>query len=105
MKKPLSLTLLLSSSLFAALPTVSFAQKASKPNVIYIYADDLGFGDLSSYGAKQIETPTWINSPKAAYDLPMLIVLRQLVPLPFCIDDRNIPGVRKEQAFCPEMPN
>ncbi|SUJ22271.1 Arylsulfatase [Sphingobacterium multivorum] len=57
MKKPLSLALLLSASLFVTLPTVSFAQKASKPNVIYIYADDLGFGDLSSYGAKQIETP------------------------------------------------
>lgn len=57
MKKSLSLTLLFSSSLFVALPFVSFAQKTGKPNVIYIYADDLGFGDLSSYGAKQIETP------------------------------------------------
>lgn len=28
-----------------------------KPNVIYIYADDLGYGDLSAYGATKIKTP------------------------------------------------
>lgn len=37
------------------------AQKAtapvSKPNVIVIYADDLGYGDLSCYGAMQVQTP------------------------------------------------
>jgi len=34
-----------------------FAQKNTKPNVIYIYADDLGYGDLSCYGATKIHTP------------------------------------------------
>ncbi len=28
-----------------------------KPNVIYILADDLGYGDLSCYGQKKIQTP------------------------------------------------
>jgi arylsulfatase A-like enzyme len=37
------------------LPLVVFSQK--KPNVIYIYADDLGYGDLSCYGATKIATP------------------------------------------------
>lgn len=28
-----------------------------KPNVIFIYADDLGYGDLECYGAKNVQTP------------------------------------------------
>jgi arylsulfatase len=28
-----------------------------KPNIIYILADDLGYGELGAYGQKQIETP------------------------------------------------
>jgi arylsulfatase A len=29
----------------------------NKPNVIYILADDLGYGDLSCYGQTKFQTP------------------------------------------------
>jgi arylsulfatase A-like enzyme len=41
------------SSLLCALPSVA----AEKPNVVVIMADDLGYGDLSAYGATAFQTP------------------------------------------------
>ena len=34
-----------------------FAARAQQPNVIVLLADDLGYGDLSAYGAQRVETP------------------------------------------------
>lgn len=33
------------------------AQRTQKPNIIFILADDLGYGDIEPYGQKKIETP------------------------------------------------
>ncbi len=37
--------------------TKSAISQAKKPNIIYILADDLGFGELGVYGQEKIETP------------------------------------------------
>jgi len=47
--------MLLATSLLLFQSVMLYAQK--HPNVILIYADDLGYGDLSCYGATQIKTP------------------------------------------------
>ena len=47
------------SAIFAPrLASVCTAQKpADKPNIVLIYADDIGYGDFSCYGATRVKTP------------------------------------------------
>lgn len=37
--------------------TASNDESPTKPNVVVIYLDDLGYGDLSAYGATELQTP------------------------------------------------
>ena len=47
--------------LVAAIPLISFSclaqSSAGRPNIIYIYADDMGYGELGCYGQQKIKTP------------------------------------------------
>lgn len=56
----LNLWMGLGGSLLVAAPVQAQKQKQKKeqqPNVIFIIADDLGYGDMSCYGAHRIQTP------------------------------------------------
>jgi arylsulfatase A-like enzyme len=56
MKKNLFSLLQIGTTLMAPAAAL-FAQQTERPNVIFILADDIGYGDLSCYGEKTIHTP------------------------------------------------
>ncbi len=45
------------STVFAAVPGISFSE-IRRPNVLFILADDLGYGDLSCFGRPDYSTPS-----------------------------------------------
>lgn len=50
-------TVLLSAFLLTAGVAINIADAAQKPNIVLIYADDIGFGDLQCYGGSRVQTP------------------------------------------------
>jgi arylsulfatase A len=53
--------ILLSTVLLATTLTVFAQTKDSKPNIVVILADDLGYGDIGTFGATDIRTPNIDN--------------------------------------------
>jgi len=41
----------------SAAPQVAQSQDASRPNIVLIITDDVGYGDIGSYGARDVRTP------------------------------------------------
>ncbi|MHC5543234.1 hypothetical protein ACYOEI_33855, partial [Singulisphaera rosea] len=44
-------------ALSVVLGTATLSAAADRPNVLLIYADDLGYNELSCYGGKHVPTP------------------------------------------------
>ena len=70
----------------ALLPVASM-QAETKPNVVVIYVDDMGIGDIGCYGGKFVPTP---NIDKIAQDGLLFIRTGQLT-FTLRIDNRQIP--------------
>jgi len=50
-------TLLLAMGLFTVASSASFVSANEQPNVLIVFVDDFGLGDVSCYGGKKIQTP------------------------------------------------
>jgi hypothetical protein len=72
--------MLLASAAALAVPGAAIATTARKPNIIILYADDLGYGDLSCYGSKTIKTPNIDKLPRTAPDSSTATPLRRPAP-------------------------
>ena len=79
-----------------AVPQPAQEQTEKQPNIILIVADDLGYGDLSCYGAHRIQTPGMDRIANEGVYAGILYC-GHIYPQPLFGDDREI---SLEQCGC-----
>src|SRR5215510_14552219 len=94
-----------SSLAFAGFGRTGFAQD-TKPNIVFIMADDLGYADVSSYGQRDYTTPNidrlaieglkftqgYANSPVCSATRVALITGRYQYRLPVGLEEPIVPS-------------
>ena len=66
-----------------------------KPNIVYIFADDLGYGDLGCYGQTKIETPNIDALAKKGMLFTQHYVMPVCAPSRYCL----MTGINSGKAF------
>ena len=74
------------ASLLLAAPLAAMAGVGDRPNVILLVADDLGYGDLSCYGATSVSTPHVDRLAASGVSLSGLILLATWLLLPRLVE-------------------
>jgi len=98
--------------------SIEAAEAAQKPNIIVILADDLGYGDLGCYGAKDVATPNLDRMAKEGAKLTSFYVspvcsptraslmtgcIAQRVGIGGVLFPRNNHGLNPDEKTLPEL--
>ncbi len=106
MKYALALLVLVLQPLGALL-----ASDSAKPNVVFIFADDWGWGDLSCHGHKWLKTPNLDRLAREGIDFHQFFVLNPvcspsrtavltgMYPARFCIHQHFAPGINVKRGM------
>ena len=109
---------LLAAQLLAPLAVLHAADTPAKPNIIFILADDLGYGDLACYGAKDVATPNMDRMAKEGVKLTSFYVapvcsptraafmtgsIAQRVGIGGVLFPRNNHGLNPDEITLPEL--
>src|SRR6476469_8820865 len=93
--------------------------QSTKPNIVFILADDLGYADLSCYGQRDYTTPNidrlateglkftqaYSNSPDCSATRTALITGRYQYRLPVGLYEPNDPATPKNIGLPPKPPD